>query len=66
MRKRATAAVVAGIAAVALSTPSIGFATKGGTPHSTKPCKVHNHLGKHKGAGRGKKNGASKGKKCGR
>jgi hypothetical protein len=65
MSKRITAAVTAGIAALALSVPSVGFATKGGVPHSTKPCPTHSHSGKHKGSGHGKKKGAGKGKKCG-
>ena len=65
MSKRVTAAVTAGVAALALSVPSVGFATKGGVPHSTKPCPAHKHSGKHKGSVNGKKKGASKGKKCG-
>lgn len=65
MSKRVSAAVTAGIAAVALSVPSIGFAAEGGVPHSTTPCPAHSHSGKHKGSGHGKKKGASKGKKCG-
>ncbi len=65
MSKRTMAVVTAGIAALALSVPSVGFATKGGMPHSTKPCPAHSHSGKHKGSGHGKKNGAGKGKKCG-
>lgn len=65
MSKRVTAAVTAGIAALALSVPSLGWATKGGVPHSTKPCPVHSHAGKHKGSLHGKKTGAAKGKKCG-
>jgi hypothetical protein len=65
MSKRITGAVTAGIAALALSVPSVGFATKGGVPHSTKPCPSHKHSGKHNGSGHGNKIGASKGKKCG-
>jgi hypothetical protein len=65
MSKRITAAVTAGVAALAMSVPSVGFATKGGVPHSTKACPAHSHSGKHKGAGHGKKKGATKGKKCG-
>ena len=65
MRKRITATVAAGIAALALCAPSVGLANKGGVPHSTKACPTHSHSGKHKGAGHGKKNGAMKGKKCG-
>jgi hypothetical protein len=65
MSKRIPAAVMAGIAAIALSVPSVGLATKGGAPHSTKPCPTHSHSGKRKGSGKGKKNGVSKGKKCG-
>lgn len=66
MSKRITAGVTAAVAAVALSVPTAGFATKGGTPHSTKPCPAHKHTGKHNGAGHGKKKGAGKGKKCGK
>ena len=65
MNKRITAAITAGVAAFALSIPSVGFATKGGVPHPTKACPAHSHSGKHKGAGPGKENGATKGKKCG-
>jgi hypothetical protein len=65
MSKRITAAVAAGIAALALSVPSVGFATKGGMPHSTKPCPTHTHSGKHEGSVHGEKKGAGKGKKCG-
>jgi hypothetical protein len=53
------------VVALALSVPSIGFATKGGVPHSTKPCPTHKHSGKHNGSGKGHKKGAGKGKKCG-
>jgi hypothetical protein len=55
MRKRITAAVTAGVAAFALSIPSVGLATKGGVPHSTKACPTHKHAGKHKGSTHGKK-----------
>jgi hypothetical protein len=65
MRKRIAATVAAGITALALCAPSVGFANKGGVPHSTKACPAHTHSGKHKGAGHGKKKGALKGKKCG-
>jgi hypothetical protein len=65
MRTRITSGIVAAIAAAALSIPAVGFADKGGTPHSTKSCPTHKHSGKHKGASKGKKKGASKGKKCG-
>ena len=64
MSKRITAGLTAGIAALALSVPSVGLAAKGGAPHSSKPCPTHSHAGKHKGAGHGKKTGAGKGKKC--
>jgi hypothetical protein len=65
MSNRITAAVTAGVVALALSVPSVGLATKGGVPHSTKPCPAHSHAGKHKGSSHGKKTGAAKGKKCG-
>ena len=65
MTKRISAGVAAGVVALALSVPSIGFANKGGVPHSTTACPTHSHMGKHKGAGHGKKKGAGKGKKCG-
>jgi hypothetical protein len=65
MRKTITAAVTTGIAALALSVPSVGLATKGGVPHSTKPCPMHSHSGKNKGSAHGKKSGTTKGKKCG-
>jgi hypothetical protein len=65
MTKRITAGVAAGVVALALSVPSIGFANKGGVSHSTKSCPTHKHSGKHNGAGKGKKTGATKGKKCG-
>jgi hypothetical protein len=65
LSKRITAAVTAAVAALGLSVPSVGFATKGGVPHSTTPCPTHSHSGKHKGSGHGKKKGAGKGKKCG-
>jgi hypothetical protein len=65
MSKRVTAAVTAAVATLALSVPSVGFATNGGVPHSTQACPAHSHMGKHKGAGHGKTRGAAKGKKCG-
>jgi len=65
MSRRVASAVTAAVAALALSVPSVGFAAKGGVPHSTKPCPTHSHSGKDKGSGHGKKKGASKGKKCG-
>ena len=65
MSKRVSAAVAAGVVALALSVPSIGFANKGGVPHSTKPCPTHSHSGKHNGSTKGHKKGAGKGKKCG-
>jgi hypothetical protein len=65
MVKRITAAVAAGVVAIALSVPSIGFANKGGVPHSTKPCPTHKHSGKKNGSGKGQKKGSAKGKKCG-
>jgi hypothetical protein len=65
MGKRITAAAAAGVVALALSVPSVGFANKGGVSHSTKPCPTHSHSGKHNGAGKGMKKGAAKGKKCG-
>ena len=61
MTKRISAGVAAGVVALALSVPSIGFANKGGVPHSTTACPTHSH----KGAGHGKNKGAGKGKKCG-
>ena len=65
MSRRVASAVTAGVATLALSVPSVGFATKGGVPHSTKPCPTHSHSGKHNGSGKGMKKGAGKGKKCG-
>jgi hypothetical protein len=65
MSKRVSAAVAAGVVALALSVPSIGFANKGGVPHSTKPCPTHSHSGKHNGSTKGNKKGAGQGKKCG-
>jgi len=65
LSKRITAAITAGVAALAMPVPSLGFADKGGVPHSTKPCPTHKHTGKHKGSSHGKKKGAAKGKKCG-
>jgi hypothetical protein len=65
MGKRVSTAVAAGVVALALSVPSIGFANQGGVSHSTKPCPTHKHLGKHNGSGKGKKKGSGKGKKCG-
>lgn len=64
MSKRVASAVTAAVTAAALAVPGIGFANKGGVPHSTKPCPVHKHHGKHNGSGKGKKKGAGKGKKC--
>ena len=65
MRPRLLYGLAAGIAAVALSVPSLGIAAKGGVPHTTKTCPAHHHTGKHKGT-RGKRNGATRGRKCGR
>jgi hypothetical protein len=65
MSRRIAAFATAGIAALALSVPSVGFAAKGGVPHSTTPCPTHSHMGKDKGTGHGMKKGATKGKKCG-
>lgn len=63
-RLSTTVAIVA--VSAGLAVPGVGLAAKGGHPHSTKPCPVHKHVGKHKGAHMGKKTGAAKGKKCGR
>lgn len=66
MSKRVTSGVVAAIAALAMSVPTVGFANKGGTPHKTPTgCHHHKHTGKHKGAGKGHKKGSGKGNKCG-
>ena len=65
MGRRIRAGVAAAVAIVALSVPSVGFANKGGVPHSQKSCPAHSHSGKHKGSGHGKKKGSAKGKKCG-
>lgn len=65
MNTRISAAVAAGIVAIGLSVPSVGFATNGGVPHSARPCPTHSHSGKRKGSGNGTKNRAGKGKKCG-
>jgi hypothetical protein len=62
--KRLAAICAAGAASLALALPTAGIASKGGVPHSTKPCPTHKHQGKHKGAGHGKKKGSGKGKKC--
>jgi hypothetical protein len=61
---RAISAVMA-VAAVAVSMPATGLADNGGRPHSTRPCPMQSHSGKHKGALQGKAKGALKGKKCG-
>jgi hypothetical protein len=71
MRKRLTAGIVAGVAALAMSVPAVGVADKGGTPHTTPPgCHMHKNKGKHTGqlknSSKGKRNGSSKGNKCGK
>jgi hypothetical protein len=65
IRKRFAAALVAGIAALAMSIPTVAFANKGGVPHSTKACPTHKHSGKDKGSSEDHKKGSGKGKKCG-
>ena len=66
MSKRLTSGLVAAIAAVSLSIPAIGLASKGGVTRSPNGCPTLKHSGKHKGATKhGLKRGASHGKKCG-
>ena len=64
MNKRITSGVIAGIAAICVAVPAAGFADRGGTPHSKKPCKTHRHYGHHKGD-KGRRHGMDRGKKCG-
>jgi hypothetical protein len=65
VNKRLTSGVVAAVVAIGMSVPAVGFANKGGKPHSlTKPCFAHKH-------GRSQHNGTSRhtngrGKKCGK
>jgi hypothetical protein len=66
MSKRLTSGLVAAIAAVSMSIPAVGLASKGGVSRSPRACPTHKHSGKHKGATkRGLKRGANHGKKCG-
>ena len=53
MNTRISVAVTDCMAAIALSVPPVAFATKGGAPHSTKPCPTHRQSGKHNGSGKG-------------
>lgn len=65
MRTRLTSGIVAGIMGIAVLVPAVGLADRGGHPHTTKPCPVHRHHGRHRGDTHGHKRGFDKGRKCG-
>jgi hypothetical protein len=61
MSKRLTSGIVAAVAAIAMSMPTVGLANKGGVAHHTPiNCHIKKH-GKHSS-----KSDNSKGNKCGK